>query len=150
MLLLFRAGRFPRLVLPLSMVARLEEFPASRIEYAGGLPVLRYREAILPLISLSTLLDPGSAAPLLDGGALQVIVFREGEQSIGIVVDEILDIVDDAVTVKRAGSTFGLVGSGVVAGKVTDFVDLGAILKAADGNASHRVDAETAMMEYAR
>jgi two-component system chemotaxis sensor kinase CheA len=43
-LLLFSAGRFPRLVVPLSMVARLEEFPRSRVEYASGVPVLHYRE----------------------------------------------------------------------------------------------------------
>jgi hypothetical protein len=33
--LLFRAGLFERLVIPLSLVARLEEFPQARIERAG-------------------------------------------------------------------------------------------------------------------
>jgi two-component system chemotaxis sensor kinase CheA len=47
------------------------------------------------------------------------------------VVDEIQDIVEEAVTVKRASSSFGLLGSGVVGGKITDFVDLGALLEAA-------------------
>ncbi len=35
-LLLFRAGSFARLAVPLSLVARLEEFPQSSIEFAGG------------------------------------------------------------------------------------------------------------------
>jgi two-component system chemotaxis sensor kinase CheA len=35
-LLLFRAGSFERLAVPLSLVARLEEFPLSSIEHAGG------------------------------------------------------------------------------------------------------------------
>ena len=35
-LFLFRAGSFARLAVPLSLVARLEEFPQSAIEHAGG------------------------------------------------------------------------------------------------------------------
>ena len=157
MLLLFRSGKFPRLVLPLSLVARLEEFPIARIEYAAGAPVLRYREAILPLIWLSRLLDPDAAPVLLApvllatdvlekdvletdheaaGESLQVIVFSEGDRFVGIVVDEILDIVDDAVTIRRPSAARGLLGSGVVGGKVTDFVDLGALLEAARGSAA--------------
>lgn len=131
MLLLFRSGRFPRLVLPLSLVSRLEEVARTRIEYAGGAPVVRYREAILPLVSLSVLLDPESASSEMSAETLQVIVFCESGQYVGMVVDEILDIVDDHVTVKRASSAFGLLGSGVVGGKVTDFVDLAALLSAA-------------------
>jgi two-component system chemotaxis sensor kinase CheA len=133
MLLLFRAGNFSRLVLPLSMVARLEEIARARIEYAAGTPVVRYREGILPLISLASLLEAGSAVTGMTSETLQVIVFSEGERSVGIVVDEILDIVDDAVTIKRPGSAAGLLGSAVVGGKVTDFVDLAALLKAARG-----------------
>jgi two-component system chemotaxis sensor kinase CheA len=133
-LLLFSAGRFPRLVVALSMVARLEEFPSSRVEYAAGLPVLRYREAILPLVSLGAMLDPGSGDKAMQGESLQVIVFSEGSRQVGLVVDEILDIVEEAVTVKQARPSFGLLGSGVVGGKITDFVDLGVLLEAATGN----------------
>jgi two-component system chemotaxis sensor kinase CheA len=136
MLLLFRTGKFSRLVLPLSLVARLEEIPSSRVEHAGGAPVLHYRETIMPLLSLNNLLDPGSPNTPLDSEYLQVIVFREGERYIGVVVDEILDIVDETVTIKSAGSTFGLLGSGVVGGKVTDFMDLGALLKGFAGATS--------------
>jgi two-component system chemotaxis sensor kinase CheA len=130
-LLLFTAGRFPRLVVPLSMVARLEEFAQSRIEYAAGVPVLHYREAILPLVSVGGLLDRGSHDASMERETLQVIVFSEGNRHIGLVVDEIQDIVEEAVTVKRASTSFGLLGSGVVGGKITDFVDLGALLEAA-------------------
>ena len=37
-LLLFRAGSFERLAVPLSLVARLEEFPQSSIEHRGRRP----------------------------------------------------------------------------------------------------------------
>jgi two-component system chemotaxis sensor kinase CheA len=131
-LLLFSAGRYPRLVVPLSMVARLEEFASSKVQYAAGLPVLHYRDAILPLVSVGALLGSGDAA--MERASLQVIVFSEGNRHVGLVVDEIQDIVEEAVTVKRASSTFGLLGSGVVGGKITDFIDLGALLQASIGN----------------
>ena len=47
--LLFRAGRFERLSVPLALVARLEEFPKSKIEHAGGRRVVQYRGKILSL-----------------------------------------------------------------------------------------------------
>ena len=130
-LLLFSAGRFSRLVVPLSMVARLEEFSQSRLEYAAGFPVLHYREAILPLVSVGGLLDRGSQDTSMERETLQVIVFSEGNRHVGLVVDEIQDIVEEAVTVKRASASFGLLGSGVVGGKITDFVDLAALLESA-------------------
>jgi two-component system, chemotaxis family, sensor kinase CheA len=133
-LLLFSAGRFPRLVVPLSMVARLEEFASSKVQYAAGQPVLHYRDAILPLVSVGAMLDRGSSDAAMERDSLQVIVFSEGNRHVGLVVDEIQDIVEEAITVKRASSSFGLLGSGVVGGKITDFIDLGALLQAAIGN----------------
>ena len=66
-LLLFRAGSFERLAVPLSLVARLEEFPASAIEHAGGGQVVQYRNRILPLVSLRAVLEPGAPEPDADG-----------------------------------------------------------------------------------
>ena len=56
-LLLFRAGSFERLAVPLSLVARLEEFPRSSIEFAGGCQVVQYRNRILPLVPLREVLE---------------------------------------------------------------------------------------------
>ena len=55
-LLLFRAGRFDRLAVPLSLVARLEEVEGERVERAAGRTVLHYRGDILPLVSLRSVL----------------------------------------------------------------------------------------------
>jgi len=58
-LLLFRAGSFERLAVPLSLVARLEEFPQSSIEHAAE-PGGAVRNRILPLVSLRDVLEPGA------------------------------------------------------------------------------------------
>jgi two-component system chemotaxis sensor kinase CheA len=130
-LLLFRAGTFERLAIPLSLVARLEEFPRSAIEHAGGGQVIQYRGRILSLVSLRTVLEPG----VLDTGSLpnpvQVVVFNDGERSVGMIVDEIVDVVEEAVTIKRKATRKGLLGSAVIGKKVTDFLDLNQVIDAA-------------------
>ncbi len=129
-LLLFRAGSFARLAVPLSLVARLEEFPQSSIEYAGGVPVVQYRDGILPLVSLRSVLEPNAGDPSEPADPVQVVVFNDGKSSVGMVVDEILDVTEDTVTVRQGSDRDGLLGSAVVGKQVTDFLDLNAVIRA--------------------
>src|SRR5208283_4410336 len=87
--LLFRAGSFERVAVPLSMVARLEEFPQSKIEHAGGRRVVQYRGRILSLASLGTILEAGAADTASVQDPAQVIVFTDGDRSVGLLVDQI-------------------------------------------------------------
>ncbi len=130
-LLLFRAGSFERLAVPLSLVARLEEFPQSSIEHAGGRQVVQYRNRILPLVPLRAVLESG--APDLDQTTdpVQVIVFNDGDRSVGLMVDQILDVAEEAVTVRQKSDRKGLLGSAVVGKKVADFLDLNQVIRAA-------------------
>jgi two-component system chemotaxis sensor kinase CheA len=136
-LLLFRAGFFERLVLPLSLVARLEEFPRSSIEYAGGCQVVQYRDHILPLVLLRDVLESGKGAQEQATETAQVIVVNDGERSIGLEVDQILDIVDEEVNIRQNSHRKGLLGSAVVAKRVADFLDLNYVLKASDQDWFH-------------
>ncbi len=129
-LLLFRAGSFARLAVPLSLVARLEEFPQSSIEYASGVPVVQYRAGILPLVSLRMVLEPNAGDPSEPTDPVQVVVFHDGNNSVGMLVDEILDVTEEAVTVRQGSDRDGLLGSAVVGKQVTDFLDLNAVIRA--------------------
>jgi two-component system chemotaxis sensor kinase CheA len=143
-LLLFRAGSFDRLAIPLSLVARLEEFPRSAIEHAGGGQVVQYRDRILPLVSLREVLEPNG----MDEGELadpvQVVVFNDGDRSVGMVVDQIVDVVEEAAKVRKKADRKGLLGSAVVGKQVTDFLDLNAVIRASAGNWDHAVDGRAA------
>ena len=130
--LLFRAGSFERLSVPLSLVARLEEFPQGKIEHAGGRQVVQYRGRILPLTSLKAILEGGAADAGGQQDPAQVIVFNDGERRIGILVDQILDIVEETISIRQSTQRKGLLGSAVIGKKVTDLVDLRAVLDAAD------------------
>ena len=132
-LLLFRAGSFERLAVPLSLVARLEEFPQSSIEHASGFQVVQYRNRILRLVSLQAVLEPN--APCQDQpDPVQVIVFNDGDRSVGLVVDQILDVAEEAVTVRQQSGRKGILGSAVVGKRVTDFLDLNHVIHAATEN----------------
>lgn len=130
-LLLFRGGSFERLAVPLSLVARLEEFPRKSVEHAGGCQVVQYRNRILPLVLLRDVLDAGAGVNDQTADPVQVVVFNDGDRSVGLVVDQILDVAEEAVTVRQKSSRKGLLGSAVVGKRVTDFLDLDQVIHAA-------------------
>jgi len=124
-LLLVGVGDDRRCAIPLDEVARLEEFPADRVERAGHDEVVQYRGRILPLVRLSAALGvPGG----IDGEDLSVVVVGDGEQAVGVVVDSVLDIVEERLTVESHQDRHGMRGSAVIAGRVTDVVDLVGLL----------------------
>ena len=133
-LLLFSAGTFERLAVPLSLVARLEEFPLKSIEHAGGSQVVQYRNRILPLVSLRAALEAEVSSQGETSDPLQVIVFNDGERSVGLIVDQILDVAEEAVVVRQKSRRKGLLGSAVIGKRVTDFLDLNQVIRATTEN----------------
>ena len=91
-----------------------------------------YRGKILSLVSLTSILEgvADEAAELPD--QVQVVVFGDGERRIGVLVDQILDIVQETVAIRQPSQCRGMLGSAVIGGKVTDILDLQAIIEAAD------------------
>jgi len=121
-MLLFQAGENRRVAIPLSDVARLEEFDAGVIERAGSTEVVQYRGHILPLLRLSELLGRRSLAS--EDATFHVVVYKNGSSSVGLIVDRILDIVDEHIAVHRTRGRSGIVGSAVIQEKVTDVLDV--------------------------
>ncbi len=129
MMLLFRAGNYERMAVPLSLVDRLEEISSAKIERSGGRSVLYYRNDILPLASLGT--SDNDQAPR---ETVQIIVFSNGSRRVGLVVDQVLDIVNEVVTARRSSSAPNLLGSALIGGKITDLIDLHAVIQSAGEN----------------
>ena len=129
-LLLFRLGADGRMALPLSMVARLEEIPLTSVERAAGREVVQYRRAILPLIDVRKVL--GTPTNGAGDGPLQVIVYSEHSRSVGFIVDQILDTVEEALTCRQHSNREGILGSAVVQGKVTDILDVHGVIRRVD------------------
>ncbi|HXU81571.1 MAG TPA: chemotaxis protein CheW [Polyangia bacterium] len=126
-LLLCAVGGGSRLAIPLSKVARLEEFATAQLEALGEQPVIQYRGQILPLLRLSAVLVERRRAPReaqAVTGRVQVIVHNGPRGSVGLVVDQILDIVEESFALQRPASRPGVLGSAVIQGRVTELLDM--------------------------
>ena len=127
--LVFTVAGTRRMAIPLSMVSRLEEFSATVLEHSGSEVVVQYRGNIMPLIDIAKKLNIERTQEQPE--TLQVIVYSHEGHSVGLVVDQIVDIVDQAVKVEQQDSTSDLAGSAVIQDKVTDLLNLGALVKTA-------------------
>ena len=129
-LLVFSPGSETRMAVPLSMVARLEEFNLSLLEDSDGQKVVQYRGEIMPLVFLSDIFDMSSSRE--EEGIMRVIVYSDRGRNVGVVVDKIIDIVEEAVTLKKGSVGQGLLGSTVVQEKVTDLLDVEDVIRRVD------------------
>ncbi|MBK6870112.1 MAG: chemotaxis protein CheA [Kineosporiaceae bacterium] len=120
-----------RAAIPLEMVTRLEEIPATSIERVGGREVVQYRGHIMPLVRLSTLLGAYGDVGDPDAG-VQLVVYTRGERSVGFVVERILDIATERSGTRSDIDDHALVGSVVVGDKVVELVDMQSAVLAAD------------------
>ena len=114
------------------MVARLEQFVSADIERSGGREVVQYRGEIMPLVRLASSESAGGEEN--EKESLQVVVYRDRGRSVGLVVDQIMDIVEELVTVKSDYQRGNFTGTAVVQGRVTDILDVRAAIESVDPN----------------
>jgi two-component system chemotaxis sensor kinase CheA len=117
-MLLFRAGGTQPMAVPLGLVARLEDIERERIEYSAGTKVTQYRGRLMPLVPLSSELRT-------DTPRQPVLVFTDRDRSMGLMVDEIVDVVDDRLHIELSSARPGLLGTAVIGGQATDVIDTG-------------------------
>lgn len=136
-LLLLAGSDDERMAVPLDYVQRLEEFPTSAKEPMGELTVVQYRDEILPIVHLeSLLLERRSAKRTVEGTdtkrpqeKISAIVVRMGESSNVILeVHRILGITKVEFDKLTPPSRPGVRGSLVVQERVTELLDLPALL----------------------
>ncbi len=115
--LLFRASGRELKAIPLELVSRIESLSAASIEHVGGRQVVQYRDHLMPLVPF----DPSHVWK--DQGHQDVLVFSDNGRSMGLAVDEVVDIVRERMAVELSSAKPGLLGSAIIAGKAVDVVD---------------------------
>ncbi|MEN1977025.1 chemotaxis protein CheA [Cellulomonas olei] len=118
-----------QVAMPLASVARLEHVQAEQVEYVGGREVVQYRGTILPLARLDRILGAYGEE---DSSELLLVVYSRAGRSVGLVVREIVDIVDDDSARHSDIEDAGLVGSTVLGDRVTELLDVRRAILAAD------------------
>jgi len=118
-LLIFHAGSGDPKAVPLGLVARLEEIDLSNVEHSGDQPVVQYRGQLMPLVPIDPMHEWQSE------GRQPVLVFTDNDRSMGLVVDEITDIVEDNLKIELTADQPGRLGSAIVQGRATELIDAG-------------------------
>jgi len=126
-LLLVQVGEKGRLAIPLRMVARLEEIKDSIRESAGDQEVIQYRNEILPLVRLSQVLGISGCASETEREFLQLAVLTQDERQVGLVVDQIVDIVEEELMAQTQSTQPGVLCSAVIHNRVTDVLDVSTV-----------------------
>jgi two-component system chemotaxis sensor kinase CheA len=119
-----------RVAIPLADVARLEEVPVRNLERAGGRDVVQYRGAILPLLSVGSLVGHGGYVGGDPDGVVDVIVHDWKGCQVGLVVSSIVDIVEADLPEHRSGPTTTF----VVSDRVTELLDVEQLLESHIGS----------------
>jgi two-component system chemotaxis sensor kinase CheA len=117
-MLLFRAGSPQPKAVPLSLVTRLEVIDPKTIEMSNDRAVVQYRGQLMPLVPVN------NDSRLKSGGAQPLLVFCDEGRSMGLMVDEIVDIVEERLDIELASTTAGVLGSAVIKGQATEVIDI--------------------------
>ena len=117
-MLIFRAGSPHPKAVPLSLVTRLEVIDAGKIEISNGRPLVQYRGQLMPLIPVN------DEVRIKTSGGQPLLVFSDDHRIMGLVVDEIVDIVEDRLDIEIASERPGFIGSAVIKGQATEIVDI--------------------------
>jgi two-component system chemotaxis sensor kinase CheA len=121
--LLFRTAGGELKAIPLELVARIEGLDAAGIEHVGeGRHVVQYRDHLMPLVPFD------STHQWKERGQQEILVFSDNGRSMGLAVDEVVDIVRDRMAIELSSARAGLLGSAIIAGKAVDIVDVGHFL----------------------
>ncbi len=151
MVLLFHGSQGGRMGIPLTQTFRLEEFPRSAVEKIANQYAIQYRGKILSLIDLHTVFGiadsqddysevcplpafkPIKAIPQAEDDIIQVVVVSlNQEHNIGLVVERILDIVEEPLTIKGAASRPGVLFLALIQGQITEILDIENIVRIAN------------------
>ena len=112
-----------RAAVPLADVLRIEQLPASRIEYIGYRPVLNFEGQLMPVEDSGGVLTAAEADP---DAKIIVVVCREGSRHVGIAVSHVLDVASGA-DLFEAGTSQRTGGVTLLKDRVTGVVDLGGV-----------------------
>ncbi len=115
--LLFRVGGDRPMAAPLTQIVRLEEVDFDDVEIDDTGVTVPYGGQSLSLVTIGKDID------LPQSGRKPVLVIGTPDRPVGLVVDEVFDIVDTRVALQPFTAGPGLLGSAVLSDKLTEIID---------------------------
>jgi two-component system chemotaxis sensor kinase CheA len=114
---LFRAGPGALKTVPLSLISRIESVTAAAIQQSDGMYVMRYQGQLMPLVRVFPHADQPVAA------SNPILVLGIGGESMGLIVDRIIDVVEARLSIEIAGASVGIVGTAQINDEIVEVID---------------------------
>ena len=116
-LILFRAGSGPLKALPLSLVSRIESVASEQLTQSEGTLITIHNGRLVPVL-------PASSDMVRRTGVHPILVISLGGEAMGLLVDEIVDIIEEPLDIQIAGAADEIVGTAKVRGNPVDVLDI--------------------------
>ena len=119
-LLVFRAASGSPKAARLGAVSRIEDISADQLERVDGRTVIQYRGRLMPVVGVD-----GRPVEAWEGpGRRPLLVFARDDRVAGLLVDEIVDIVDGDMTADLGAGRDGALGSLILGERATELIDV--------------------------
>ena len=131
-LILFRSGAGALKVVPLSLISRIESAGSTAIAISDGKLVMQHRGFLMPLLRVDGVPDEATTTDK------PVLVLGIGGDSVGLIVDEIIDIVEHYLDIEIGSTTPGTIGSARIRDTVVEIIDISHYVRIARPDALER------------
>jgi two-component system chemotaxis sensor kinase CheA len=119
-LLVFEAGNGSLKAARLAAVSRIEELAPDQLERVDGRSVIQYRGRLMPVVDV----EGRPVEPWAGGGRRPLLVFTREERAVGLLVEEIVDIVESEARTDLGSHGGGALGSLIIAERATELVNV--------------------------
>jgi len=117
-MLLVRVGSGALKAVELGQITRLEHIPVEQVQLIGSRAALHYRGKLMPVLCID------EDQTLKTDGVQPLLVITGMLYAMGLAVDQIVDVVETAVTIELSPTKTGIVGTALINGRATEIIDL--------------------------
>lgn len=132
-LVVFRVGPGALKAAPLSIISRIESVRSEDIFVTDGMRVMNHQGRLMPLIS-----PADNVTPTMPGGVQPVLVIGVGGEPMGLLVSEIVDIIEEQLEIEIAGESASVIGSTTILGEPAEILDIAYFMRLARPGAFSR------------
>ena len=119
-MLVFRAGDGALKAVPLALVSRIQVFPLNDVTQSADKIVVKYNDALMQLAYID-----GNTQKLADGEVMTLVLSDDmSAASMGLIIDQVVDIIEGALDLTMATLRPGILGSMILGDKTVDVIDI--------------------------
>ncbi|GJL63195.1 MAG: chemotaxis protein CheA [Nitrospirales bacterium] len=119
-----RVGKAGRVAIPVQQVMRIAKIHKQFVEVIDGQELVSYRNQSFSVVRVSSILQWESEALSDEGEILQAILVMNEGKPLGLVVDQIMDIVHGQIEAPPSSNGPGMLRTVVIQGNVTNLLDV--------------------------